>query len=109
MIEVGSFIGLAATTQSNLHIKDADVAHLGIIPDVFKRLGIALEIKDNDIYVQAQEQYRIHKFIDGSVLNIYDHPWPGFTPDLLSIVLVTASQAKGTVLVHQKMFESRLF
>jgi len=109
MIEVGSFIGLAATTNSEITIKDADVEHLGIIPEMFQRLGIQLEIKGNDIHVPAQEHYRIHKFIDGSILTIYDHPWPGFTPDLLSIVLVTATQAKGTVLIHQKMFESRLF
>ena len=109
MIEVGSFIGLAAMTQSEITIKNADVAHLGIIPDVFQRLGIELSIQGDDIYIPAQEHYRIQKFIDGSILTVYDHPWPGFTPDLLSIVLVTATQAKGTVLVHQKMFESRLF
>lgn len=109
MIEVGSFIGMAAATQSDITIKDADVAHLGIIPEVFLKLGITLHINGNDIHVPAQDSYRIHKFIDGSILTIYDHPWPGFTPDLLSIVLVTATQAKGTVLIHQKMFESRLF
>lgn len=109
MIEVGSFIGLAAMTQSELTIKNADVAHLGIIPEIFQRLGIELQIKGDDIYVPKQEHYRIQKFIDGSILTVYDHPWPGFTPDLLSIVLVTAAQAKGTVLLHQKMFESRLF
>ena len=109
MIEVGSFIGLAAMTSSDLIIKNCDVAHLGIIPETFRRLGIDLNIKGDDIHVPAQEQYRIQKFIDGSVLTIYDHPWPGFTPDLLSIILVVATQAKGTVLVHQKMFESRLF
>ncbi len=109
MIEVGSFIGLAAMTQSELNIKNVDIDHLGIIPDVFKRLGIELTVKGNDIYVPAQEHYRITKFIDGSILTIYDHPWPGFTPDLISIMLVVATQAKGTVLVHQKMFESRLF
>lgn len=109
MIEVGSFIGLAAATQSELTIKDADIAHLGIIPDVFQRLGIKIRIEGNDIHIPAQESYRIQKFIDGSILTVYDHPWPGFTPDLLSIVLVTATQAKGTVLIHQKMFESRLF
>lgn len=109
MIEVGSFIGLAAATHSELTIKDADVAHLGIIPDIFQRLGIKINIVGNDIHVPAQESYRIQKFIDGSILTVYDHPWPGFTPDLLSIILVTATQAKGTVLVHQKMFESRLF
>lgn len=109
MIEVGSFIGLAAMTQSELTIKNADVAHLGIIPETFERLGIQLSINGNDIHIPAQEHYRIQKFIDGSILTVYDHPWPGFTPDLLSIILVTATQAKGTVLVHQKMFESRLF
>ncbi|HRO41957.1 MAG TPA: UDP-N-acetylglucosamine 1-carboxyvinyltransferase [Flavipsychrobacter sp.] len=109
MIEVGSFIGLAAATKSNITIKNADVAHLGIIPETFQRLGIELEIKGDDIHIPAQESFRIHKFIDGSILTIYDHPWPGFTPDLISVVLVTATQAKGTVLMHQKMFESRLF
>ena len=109
MIEVGSFIGLAAMTQSELTIKNADVAHLGIIPDIFQRMGIELAIKDDDIYIPAQEHYRVQKFIDGSILTVYDHPWPGFTPDLLSIILVLATQAKGTVLIHQKMFESRLF
>ncbi len=109
MIEVGSFIGLAAMTRSELTIKDADVAHLGIIPEIFLRLGIEIETRGNDLYIPAREQYRVHKFIDGSILTVYDHPWPGFTPDLISIVLVVATQAKGTVLVHQKMFESRLF
>ncbi len=109
MIEVGSFIGLAAMTQSEITIKNADVAHLGVIPETFQHLGIGLSIQGDDIHVPAQEQYRIQKFIDGSILTVYDHPWPGFTPDLLSIILVTATQAKGTVLVHQKMFESRLF
>ena len=109
MIEVGSFIGLAAATQSELTIKNADIEHLGVIPDVFQRLGIRLQIKGNDLYLPAQESYSIQKFIDGSILTVYDHPWPGFTPDLLSIVLVTAAHAKGTVLIHQKMFESRLF
>lgn len=109
MIEVGSFIGLAAMTKSELTIKSADVAHLGIIPETFERLGVNLSITGDDIYIPAQESYAIQKFIDGSILTVYDHPWPGFTPDLLSIVLVMATQAKGTVLVHQKMFESRLF
>ena len=109
MIEVGSFIGLAAATRSEITIKGADVAHLGIIPEVFGRLGIQMEIKGDDIHIPSQSSYEIHKFIDGSILTVYDHPWPGFTPDLLSIVLVTATQAKGTVLIHQKMFESRLF
>jgi UDP-N-acetylglucosamine 1-carboxyvinyltransferase len=109
MIEVGSFIGLAAMTKSEITIKNADVKELGIIPEMFQRLGIELHIKGNDIFIPAQESYSIQRFIDGSVLTIYDAPWPGFTPDLLSIVLVVATQAKGTVLIHQKMFESRLF
>ena len=109
MIEVGSFIGLAAMTQSALTIKDADVAHLGNIPETFRRLGISVEVRGNDLHIPAQEHYQISSFLDGSFLTVYDHPWPGFTPDLLSIVLVVATQAQGTVLVHQKMFESRLF
>ncbi len=109
MIEVGSFIGLAAMTQSDITIKNAGIAHLGIIPDKFKLLGIQMEFIGDDIHIPSQEIYEIQKFMDGGVLTIYDHPWPGFTPDLLSIVLVTAIQAKGSVLIHQKMFESRLF
>jgi UDP-N-acetylglucosamine 1-carboxyvinyltransferase len=109
MIEVGSFIGLAAMTQSDITIKNAGVEHLGIIPERFRQLGIALNIIGDDIHVPAQEFYEIQKYLDGGVLTVYDHPWPGFTPDLLSIVLVTAIQAKGSVLIHQKMFESRLF
>lgn len=109
MIEVGSFIGLAAMTQSDITIKGAGVKSLGLIPDIFRRLGIILEIEGDDIHVPAQERYEMETFIDGSILTIADAPWPGFTPDLLSIVLVTAIQAKGTVLIHQKMFESRLF
>ena len=109
MIEVGSFIGLAAMTGSEITIRNADVKELGIIPQTFQRLGIQMKITGDDIYIPRQDSYSIQTFIDGSVLNIYDHPWPGFTPDLLSIVLVVATQAKGTVLVHQKMFESRLF
>ena len=109
MIEVGSFIGLAAMTGSAIRIQNCDVHHMGIIPETFSRLGIDLHIEGNDIVVPEQDHYRIRKFIDGSILTVYDHPWPGFTPDLLSIVLVVATQAKGTVLVHQKMFESRLF
>jgi UDP-N-acetylglucosamine 1-carboxyvinyltransferase len=109
MIEVGSFIGLAAMTQSDITIKNTGVEHLGIIPEKFQQLGIQLEIKGDDIHIPAQENYTINKYLDGGVLTIYDHPWPGFTPDLLSIVLVTAIQAKGSVLIHQKMFESRLF
>jgi UDP-N-acetylglucosamine 1-carboxyvinyltransferase len=109
MIEVGSFIGLAAMTRSEITIKDADPSALGIIPEVFRRLGIKLEIKGNDIYIPAQEHYEVETFMDGSIMTIADAPWPGFTPDLISIILVVATQAKGSVLVHQKMFESRLF
>jgi UDP-N-acetylglucosamine 1-carboxyvinyltransferase len=109
MIEVGSFIGLAAMTQSDITIKNAGIQHLGIIPEKFKLLGIQMNFVGDDIHVPAQEMYEIQKFMDGGVLTIYDHPWPGFTPDLLSIVLVTAIQAKGSVLIHQKMFESRLY
>ena len=109
MIEIGSFIGLAAMTQSEITIKDVAYEQLGIIPDVFRRLGIKLERKGDDILVPAQEHYQIDTFIDGSILTIADAIWPGFTPDLLSVVLVVATQAKGSVLIHQKMFESRLF
>ncbi|MBC8110969.1 MAG: UDP-N-acetylglucosamine 1-carboxyvinyltransferase, partial [Verrucomicrobia bacterium] len=109
MIEIGSFIGMAAMTQSEITIKNVGIEHLGVIPEVFKRLGIKLQIRNDDIFIPAQDHYEIDTFIDGSILTISDHPWPGFTPDLLSIVLVTATQAKGTVLIHQKMFESRLF
>lgn len=109
MIEVGSFIGLAAMTQSELTIKNVDARQLGLIPDVFRRLGIELHLQGDDLYVPAQDHYKVQKFIDGSILTVYDHPWPGFTPDLLSIMLVVATQAEGTVMVHQKMFESRLF
>jgi UDP-N-acetylglucosamine 1-carboxyvinyltransferase len=109
MIEVGSFIGMAAMTQSNITIQQAGVAHLGNIPDKFRQLGIQVEIQDDDIRVHGAEPYTIQTYLDGGVLTIYDHPWPGFTPDLLSIMLVTAIQAKGSVLIHQKMFESRLF
>lgn len=109
MIEIGSWIGLAAMTQSELTIKDVSWENLGIIPDVFRKLGIQLEKSNDDIYIPAQEQYKIQKFMDGSILTISDAPWPGFTPDLLSIILVVATQAKGSLLVHQKMFESRLF
>lgn len=109
MIEVGSFIGLAAMTQSHITIKNAGLEHLGIIPEKFQQLGIQMEFSGDDIIIPAQDSYEIQTFLDGSVLTIYDHPWPGFTPDLLSIVLVTATQANGSVLVHQKMFESRLF
>ncbi|MCC5920917.1 MAG: UDP-N-acetylglucosamine 1-carboxyvinyltransferase [Cyclobacteriaceae bacterium] len=109
MIEIGSFIGLAAMTQSELRIKNVRVDQLGLIPETFKKLGIQLEIQGDDIYIPAQESYQIETFIDGSIMTISDAIWPGFTPDLLSIVLVVATQAKGTLLVHQKMFESRLF
>ncbi len=109
MIEVGSFIGLAAMTQSDITIKGAGIDHLGIIPEKFQQLGIQLNFNGDDIHIPAQETYEIQTFLDGSVMTIYDHPWPGFTPDLLSIVLVTAIQAKGSILIHQKMFESRLF
>ncbi len=109
MIEVGSFIGLAAMTQSEILIKNVKLADLGLIPDVFSRLGIDVFQKGNDILVPKYENYAIETFIDGSIMNIADAPWPGFTPDLISIVLVTAIHAEGSVLVHQKMFESRLF
>jgi UDP-N-acetylglucosamine 1-carboxyvinyltransferase len=109
MIEVGSFIGLAAMTQGEITIKGAGIEHLGIIPDKFRQLGIQMVFQGDDIFIPKQECYEIQTFLDGSVMTIYDHPWPGFTPDLLSIVLVTAIQAKGSVLIHQKMFESRLF
>jgi UDP-N-acetylglucosamine 1-carboxyvinyltransferase len=109
MIEIGSFIGLAAMTQSEITIKDCQIHRLGIIPETFRRMGIKLEFRGDDIHIPAQKHYEIETFIDGSILTVADAIWPGFTPDLLSIVLVTATQAKGTVLVHQKMFESRLF
>lgn len=109
MIEIGSFIGLAAMTQSEITIKNCRIPELGIIPDVFKKLGIQMEFRGDDIHIPAQTHYEISSLIDGSILTIYDAPWPGFTPDLISIILVTAIQAKGTVLIHQKMFESRLF
>jgi UDP-N-acetylglucosamine 1-carboxyvinyltransferase len=109
MIEIGSFIGLAAMTRSEITIKDVAYDELGVIPKVFRRLGIQLERRGDDIFIPAQDSYEIDTFIDGSILTVSDAPWPGFTPDLLSIVLVTATQAKGSVLVHQKMFESRLF
>ena len=109
MIEVGSFIGLAAMTQSDITIKNASIQNLGVIPEKFKQLGIKLNFVGDDIHVPEQDVYEVQNFLDGSVLTIYDNPWPGFTPDLLSIVLVVATQARGSVLVHQKMFESRLF
>ena len=109
MIEVGSFIGMAAMTGSEITIKNAGIQQLGIIPDVFRKLGIQMDFRDDDIFIPAQDHYEVQTFMDGSILTVADAPWPGFTPDLISIVLVVATQAKGTVLVHQKMFESRLF
>ncbi|WP_375418475.1 UDP-N-acetylglucosamine 1-carboxyvinyltransferase [uncultured Hymenobacter sp.] len=109
MIEIGSFIGLAAMTGSEITIKDCQIPQLGLIPDTFRKLGIQLEFRGDDIYIPAQDHYEISTYLDGSILTVSDHTWPGFTPDLLSIVLVVAAQAKGTVLIHQKMFESRLF
>jgi UDP-N-acetylglucosamine 1-carboxyvinyltransferase len=109
MIEVGSFIGLAAMTQSDIVIKNAGLDHIGIIPEKFQQLGIQMNLIGDDLYIPSQDVYEVHHYLDGGVLTIYDHPWPGFTPDLLSIVLVTAVQARGSVLIHQKMFESRLF
>jgi UDP-N-acetylglucosamine 1-carboxyvinyltransferase len=109
MIEIGSFIGLAAMTGSEITIKDVSYENLGVIPSVFKKLGIKLELRGDDLFIPAQDSYEIETFIDGSILTISDAPWPGFTPDLLSIILVVATQAKGSVLIHQKMFESRLF
>ena len=109
MIEIGSFIGLAAMTKSEITIKNVNWQHLGIIPQVFRNLGIKLEKQGDDIFIPAQESYEIERFMNGSMLTIADAPWPGFTPDLISIALVTATQAKGSVLIHQKMFESRLF
>ena len=109
MIEIGSFIGMAAMTGSEITIKNCSIPNLGIIPEIFKRLGVKLEFRGDDIYVPAQEHYEIESFIDGSIMTIADAPWPGFTPDLISVILVVATQAKGSVLIHQKMFESRLF
>ncbi|MCF8229670.1 MAG: UDP-N-acetylglucosamine 1-carboxyvinyltransferase [Bacteroidales bacterium] len=109
MIEVGSFIGMAAMTQSEITIKDVNPASLGLIPEVFRRLGITIEEKENDLFIPEQETYEVETFMDGSIMTVADAPWPGFTPDLISIVLVVATQAKGSVLIHQKMFESRLF
>ena len=109
MIEIGSFIGLAAMTGSEITIKDCQIPELGLIPDTFQRLGIKMEFRGDDIHIPAQDNYEIDTYIDGSILTVSDHTWPGLTPDLLSVALVVATQAKGTVLVHQKMFESRLF
>lgn len=109
MIEVGSFIGMAAITQSEITIRDANVEHLGLIPKVFRRLGVSVWQKGDDLFIPSQDSYEIERFMDGSIMTVSDAPWPGFTPDLISIALVTAIQAKGSVLIHQKMFESRLF
>lgn len=109
MIEIGSFIGLAAMTHSQLTIKNVSYPNLGVIPSTFQRLGIQMELKDDDLFIPARDHYEIESYIDGSIMTIDDAPWPGFTPDLLSIALVVATQAKGSVLIHQKMFESRLF
>jgi UDP-N-acetylglucosamine 1-carboxyvinyltransferase len=109
MIEIGSFIGLAAMTESEITIKDVHFEELGMIPEVFRKLGIKFELRGDDIFIPAQKHYEVDTFIDGSIMTIADAPWPGFTPDLLSIMLVIATQAKGNVLIHQKMFESRLF
>jgi UDP-N-acetylglucosamine 1-carboxyvinyltransferase len=109
MIEIGSFIGMAAMTQSEITIKNVDFQELGMIPEVFKRLGIKMEQQGRNLHIPAQERYEVETFMDGSIMTIADAPWPGFTPDLISIALVTATQASGTVLIHQKMFESRLF
>ena len=109
MIEIGSFIGLAAMTNSDITIKNVSYQNLGIIPDAFRRMGINFEVINDDIHIPSQEHYEIDTFIDGSILTIADAPWPGLTPDLLSVFLVVATQAKGSVLIHQKMFESRLF
>jgi len=109
MIEIGSFIGLAAMTQSELTIKDVEVKELGNILSVFEKMGVTINVNGNDLHIPAKDEYEIQTFIDGSIMTIYDSPWPGFTPDLMSIVLVMATQAKGSVLIHQKMFESRLF
>jgi UDP-N-acetylglucosamine 1-carboxyvinyltransferase len=109
MIEIGSFIGLAAMTESELLIKNCAIKELGLIPATFQKLGIKMEFRGDDIFIPKQKRYKIESFIDGSILTIYDHPWPGFTPDLISVILVVATQAKGSILIHQKMFESRLF
>ncbi len=109
MIEIGSFIGLAAMTESEITIKDVHFQELGMIPEVFRKLGIKFELRGDDIFIPSQKHYEVETFIDGSIMTIADAPWPGFTPDLLSIMLVVATQAKGNVLIHQKMFESRLF
>lgn len=109
MIEVGSFIGLAAMTQGDIVIKNAGIQHLGVIPEKFQQLGIKLNFSGDDIHIPEQDIYEVETYLDSSMITISDHPWPGLTPDLLSIILVVATQAKGSLLIHQKMFESRLF
>jgi UDP-N-acetylglucosamine 1-carboxyvinyltransferase len=109
MIEVGSFVGLAAMTQSTITIKNVNLQNLGMIPDVFRKIGVTIQQKGNDLFIPSKDEYVIETFIDGSIMKVDDAPWPGFTPDLISIILVVATQAKGSVLIHQKMFESRLF
>ena len=109
MIEIGSFIGMAAMNRSSITIKDVSYSDLGMIPDAFRRLGITVEQRGDDIFIPEQESYVIESFMDGSIMNISDAPWPGLTPDLLSVMLVVATQCRGSVLIHQKMFESRLF
>jgi UDP-N-acetylglucosamine 1-carboxyvinyltransferase len=109
MIEIGSFIGLAAMTQSEITIEQCRPDQLGVIPDIFRKFGVEFEIREDSIYIPSQEKYQIQTFIDGSILTVYDSPWPGFTPDLMSVLVVMATQAEGSVLIHQKMFESRLF
>ena len=109
MIEVGSYIGLAALTRSEITVKNVSIPDLGIIPNAFRKLGIRVEEREDDLYIPRQEHYLIENFIDGSILTVADAPWPGLTPDLLSVFLVVSTQAKGSVLIHQKMFESRLF
>jgi UDP-N-acetylglucosamine 1-carboxyvinyltransferase (EC 2.5.1.7) len=109
MIEIGSFIGLAAMTQSNIRIQGCGIPHLGIIPEKFRQLGIQFSIEGDDIVVPEQDSYEIQTYMDGGVLTIYDHPWPGLTPDLLSIMLVVATQARGSVLIHQKCLKAACF
>ena len=109
MIEVGSFIAMAAMVGDGIRIKDASVENLGIIPDAFRRLGIQIEVDGDDLFIPHHDHYEIESFIDGTIMTLADAPWPGLTPDLLSVLLVVATQAKGSVLIHQKMFESRLF
>ena len=109
MIEVGSFIGMAVMTGSEITIKNVSYENLGIIPSMFRRLGVKMELRGDDLYIPEQEHYEVESFMDGSIMSFADAPWPGLTPDLLSVILVVATQAKGSVLIHQKMFESRLF